>query len=471
METVYQESECMKRMNSGILSDINSTLATCVELDICCAQVEELWGIWFEFQGVSYLVDPLELINSIYVEDRFWLMKNVTSDQTIVVDVRKDSHCYTWRFCEGVIGDGYPIHFSFDEYVGKIHQSLQLLYNAWCEEKPMAYGNDNDFDKETIAFGLEQLNVKATLPRYTRLWSSMLQKESFCFEPQEDEYKEKIKIGIGSRTYSTWLTHWDSNYECIRHQLETFVYERNAVIRLPYDMSETVVRLEKVNILDQVNEIHNGYGFKYKDFVSVEILPNEFAHKPVVKGFCNVKQTIQTFYEGLLRLALSHEIEEPYDEEPLLLDAYNMFKSPIVERYLLGEQLDDQHASVRQVWVRRILKICPDYDFLISDLCGEPLDIEGNNELIDGLRDKDGNQLSIKGLQEWGNEIKNIIVKSETGRDYSSFDWKDFHRRGLDLAQQLKEKLPSDIDLWYEAPFEDNSRTILHPMLIYDKSL
>lgn len=148
METVYQESESMKRMNYGILSDIKSTLATCVKLDICCAQKEEVWGIWFTFEGVCYLVDPLELINSVYVDDKFWLVKNVKSDQAIVVEVRKESHCYSWRFCEGAIGDGYPIHFSFDEYVCKIRQSLELLHEVWCEGKPTAYDKGNNFSKE-----------------------------------------------------------------------------------------------------------------------------------------------------------------------------------------------------------------------------------------------------------------------------------------------------------------------------------
>ena len=471
MEIVYQDCECMRRMNSGILADIKSVLDTCVKLDIFCVQEVNVWGIWFKIEGVSYLVDVLDLINSIYTDGRFWLLKDLESNQTIVVEVRKASHCYSWRFCEGAIGNVLSLHFSYDEYVGKIRKCLEVLHDVWCKDKPMAYGKGYDFTKETIAFGLEQLNVKATWPCYTRLRTTEVIKETFCFGPQEDKHSEKIKIGIGTRAYSTWLTHWYSNYESIRHQLETFVYERSTVIKLPFDMSETVVKLDEVNILDKVNEAYKGYGFGYKDFVSVEIIPNEFVHKSVVKGYCDVKQTIKTFYEGLLRLALLHQIEEPYDDEPLLLDAYNMFKSPIIERYLLEVQQDELHASVRQVWVKRILKLCPDYDLIISDLSGIPLDIDEKTGLIDDLYDEEGMPIFMPGLKEWGNEMKDIVVKSETGCDYSSFDWIDFHRRGLNLAQQLRDKLPLEIELWYEAPFEDKSGTILNPVLIYRKAL
>ena len=38
--------------------------------------------------------------------------------------------------------------------------------------------------------------------------------------------------------------------------------------------------------------------------------------------------------------------------------------------------------------------------------------------------------------------------------------------RGLEYAKQLRKVLPSEYDLWYEAPFEDKSGTIKKPLLI-----
>ena len=58
-----------------------------------------------------------------------------------------------------------------------------------------------------------------------------------------------------------------------------------------------------------------------------------------------------------------------------------------------------------------------------------------------------------------------IIIKSETGESYEK-DWQDYHRRGLELAKQLREMLSPDFDLWYQAPYEDKSGIIPKPILI-----
>ena len=69
-------------------------------------------------------------------------------------------------------------------------------------------------------------------------------------------------------------------------------------------------------------------------------------------------------------------------------------------------------------------------------------------------------------LEKWHQEIRPIIIASETKRDYEK-DWDEYHSRGLKLAQQLRKKLSTDFDLWYEAPFEDKSGNIPNAMLIF----
>ena len=57
----------------------------------------------------------------------------------------------------------------------------------------------------------------------------------------------------------------------------------------------------------------------------------------IIKGYCDRKEAVKTFYEGLLRLANCHP-DTPnkciIDHEPTRLIAYNKFKSPIIENYL-----------------------------------------------------------------------------------------------------------------------------------------
>ena len=126
--------------------------------------------------------------------------------------------------------------------------------------------------------------MKHTLPSHYRLMAADVLLESFHFIPKEDEYIEQYKIGLGNRNYETWLTHWDSDYEQIRHQLECIAFEEETIIRLPFDMSDTIIKFEKVRILNEINKGKSGIGYKYKNFMLVTIEPNEFVHMPIIKG-------------------------------------------------------------------------------------------------------------------------------------------------------------------------------------------
>ena len=68
-------------------------------------------------------------------------------------------------------------------------------------------------------------------------------------------------------------------------------------------------------------------------------------------------------------------------------------------------------------------------------------------------------------LEEWAKEAEPAIAAFHLEEPYD-MDWTNYHRRGIALAQQLRERLSTDFDLWYDAPFEDKSGTIKHPILI-----
>ena len=42
-----------------------------------------------------------------------------------------------------------------------------------------------------------------------------------------------------------------------------------------------------------------------------------------------------------------------------------------------------------------------------------------------------------------------------------------WHCRGLRLAKELKRKLPDDVEVWYDKPFEDKSETLIRPAKIF----
>jgi len=170
---------------------------------------------------------------------------------------------------------------------------------------------------------------------------------------------------------------------------------------------------------------------------------------------------VRFFYEGLLRLALAHPIKRAEDGEeiPSKMIAYNRFKSPIIEAYLKGEPSNNDEYAIRQVHVKHILRIEPDYNVIMFN--EEEVAYVDSSELYD----KQGNSIQMEELEAWSKEVRTAVISSNVGKTYAK-DWADYHRRGLELAHKLRDILSTDFDLWYAAPFEDKSGTIPQPHLI-----
>ena len=472
MQTIYSKKNYIERENEQISANIRAVMETCVPLNIYCAMEHGVWGIWIDVDKIKYLVDPIDLVDSLFEDGNYYMLEtyHATENECRTVFVHKDDYCYSWRFECGVSKDPHPIYINYQEYVEKIKTCVEALYAAWMSDKPVAY-DKFDFDREKLGIAVEQMNVSAVMPNYYRLMTSLVRQEQFVFEIASTE---KYTIGIGDRKYTTFLTHWDNNYDTIRHQLETFVHnyeDMETTIKLSFDLSDLVLKIKHVRVLDKIDESEVGYGFKYKDFALVEIQPNQFVYGSILKGYCDLKQTLKTLYEGLLTLALAHDVEPRYHHEPSQIEAYNMFKSPLIERYIADLKSSSRKAELRQIHIKRILMMIPDYDEVITDTEGNHIDIDGDDGNIDDLYDKEGKPFMIEGLKEWQTEIEPVVIEGAVGRTVDSFDWKNYHERGLVLAHELRKKLSCDFDLWYKAPVEDKSGLITRPIYIYEKTL
>ena len=111
----------------------------------------------------------------------------------------------------------------------------------------------------------------------------------------------------------------------------------------------------------------------------------------------------------------------------------------------------------------------PDYGgncFYTSDGfdCGE----DGEIWFDDGYMVK----INVSGLSEWCYKYQEeCLIPVEFGKISieelnRTFDWKSFHSTGLKLAAEVKKQLPEDVELWYQAPFEDRSGLIPEKILI-----
>lgn len=459
MNTVYAKNDFLERENKRVYNKIKSVLSICSTPDFYCAQEHDVWGIWLKMDGKVFLVDLIELVNSIFFDNEYYMLDEYLSEENNfrTVEVKRGRYCYSWIITGDEHQNAVQLCFHLRDYSSKIKACVEELYEQWSHGGPIAY-KASDFGIEAVAMALDQLDVEATLPSYFTLNTSKIKEETFIFNTFSHKHLEKYTIGIGNRKYDTWITHWDNNFNQIKSQFERFYYEREAEINLAYDMSYTVLKIKKVSVLDKVNETEGGRGFKYRDFALVEIQPNEFVHMPIIKGYCDLTQTIKALYEGLLLFALAHKVDQEDEDEPPRLEIYNIFKSPLIEIVIKGINPQWSKHERLQQHVKRIIKIDPNYDYFL-------IDDEDVACSLDDLYTRDGQPISLPAFEQWQQELCPIIIKSETGESYEK-DWQDYHRRGLELAKQLREMLSPDFDLWYEAPYEDKSGIIPKPILI-----
>ena len=466
-DVVYSKSDFIERENARVRKMREDALKKCGTLALSCSAIDNKWGIWLEIGDEKLLVNPVELVSSIYEDNTYYMLESLNKNMPgyFIVEVQKKSYCYHWTLSHNMLNFSSENRFVQEEYVSTINDAISQLFEAVQAGGELAY--DRDVYKESVVSCYKQLQVKCTWPSYIRKTTKDVQKEEFIFDVVTGNEGEGFTIGLGDRSYSTWFSHWDGDLERIRHQFESYTFEHKAEVKITFDMSETIIKLEGISVINEINETGEGVGFKYKDFMQVTIIPNEFVKQPIFKGYCDREQVLKTLYNGLLRMAMDHPISGNEDV-PDMLNAYNMVKSPLIEDYITGRYKDrsDKLCANRQTMVKHIITIDPDIAQLFYDEEGVSYEVEKDGT-IDFIYDRNGKPIVIKEFLTWHNEINQIVIDSETGHPYS-MDWKEYHRRGMQLAQTLRNLLSSDFDLWYNAPFEDKSGLIKHPFLVLE---
>lgn len=465
-ELLYCQSETLFDEDRLIARRIKSAEARCVLFNISTYDVDHQWGIWMYVDGHHLLVDPVQLVNSLFKDDCYTGLLKLIGDEDGYFDVktRLDNYAWEWDFIHSELALEGHQSFKKNDYVGRIIVCLSELREACLNRRGLIY--DLSLNIDTIDVCLEQARLFSFLGDNVRVRTNQIQIEEFHFESRGHD-GEQYYIGIGGRGYETWYTHWDNDDDRVRHQLESIAYGLDKTeIELSFDSSYTVIRFTPVSVLKSINKGGNGYGFSYDDLMLVEVEPNEFVHKPILRGYCDRKQCVRAFYEGFLQMAIDCPLS-PIDynhDTPRKIFAYNRRKSPVIENYL--EDITEE-VNLRQVVVKDILTINPDIDVFLSDMEGCCSGVY--NDEVDCL-DVGDDPIVLPGVSEWVDEISSIVSDAGVGKPYEK-DWNDYHIRGLQLAQKFRELLPSKYDLWYKAPFEDKSGIIPHPILITNRKV
>lgn len=404
---------------------------------------EQPGGIYLELNGCDRLVLPKMLYETLW---DCYTRRRLCHDVEVKFQIFPDEVVgYFFDYSKGY----YSIEFDREAFVASAKESLRLFCKDVLNFIPTVYGEDyfGGGHAERMVEGLEAMAI----PRnYSQLFSADVKVEDFTFKFVDDYgVYTGFVIGFGNRIYRSCLSDWSNDLEVIRHQIEGMVLYKSAEVQIFMEDSPNTISIEHTYIHDSMAS----------SCVKVTFTPDEFVGGPILWGYCDRYQVIKSIYEAFLSLALTFPLESN-DGEPTRQDAYNMLKSPIIERFC--------KTSNRQQRVKDVILINPDYDncfahSLLVD-CAD-YTIEPDGILDEDLYDKDGKPIVLPELYEWQQEIEPIVIASETGKPYEK-DWVDYHRRGLEIAHKLRKELSTDFDLWYKAPFEDKSGTIDSEILV-----
>ena len=462
MEPVYAKSTFLDEVRKMVEEEWTGKLLLCTQLKLSCHEESGEYGIWLNIGDAHLLIDPLHLFESIFMPSGYLHVSTVIENSkkrkaSFRVEIVQESYVYSWSLYHPGVKNYSRNYYSKDDYIKLIRKVLRDLYDKWNDGYTGAY-EKGDLSIKALEICAKQCQISCIFPTDFRLVTKDIIVEDFVFDVlQVEEYR----IGIGDRVYKAYLPDWENNFERIRNQLEGIsFYGNDASVCFYCDMEKITVSFIKKRILDEVKQVGGGEAYSYKDYLYVSISANQCEYMPPIFGFCEIKKTISKFYESLLQMALFYPETANYDCYNSRITVYNQIKSPMIEAFLTDKkQFEDTYAT-RQVRIKSILIINPDYDELIYD--------ENNLMLYeDDLGEIINDEFDIQGFFEWGREIHPIVIEASVGNPYEK-DWEDYHRRGLEYARELRKCLSDEYDLWYHRPFEDKTNTVPDKQLIIE---
>lgn len=445
------------------------------------ANEKGVYAIRVIVKDVEYIVEPYQIFNTIYSRKRYFLLylneeEFCTNKATLRVDteIKDDNVCWHISSVDKP-NCGFNI-FARSNYVGDIENVLEELLGIIKNGEPVIYSSKRNFYYKynllsEVSGMCEQIkNTKQMLllrfPRYRNL---NIEEFSFRFI-EEYSCDTAYEITLGNRKFRSALSDWSNELEHIRYMIEGLVYNRHAEIKICFEDEPTIILFCESDVRTDDNTFSKDERYK---ILKVTVAPNDFVKGPILHGYCRREQAVKALYEGLLKLAMRYSkwVDREQEYESLRWSEYkfviyNKLKSPIIEDYINKIGVEEYSFRNRQREIKRIFTINPDCVRIVlfdDEGCAYPCD----EDTLELCIDKEGNYVTvnISGIHQWQQEFECATDFAETTTK-NDFDWEDWHKRGIELAKQLRVRLPKSCDLWYDAPFEDKSGSIKGRFLI-----
>lgn len=282
------------------------------------------------------------------------------------------------------------------------------------------------------------------------------------------------KIDLGVPIIESYLSDWTTDLELIRHSIEHYVFTGETKIELNFEDSPTEIMLKRIRALEKTVDVGPGTAYYWKKYASVIVTPNSFLKGiDSLFGFCEEKQVIKEIYEALLNVGRTgYKYEKGYDDawgcSPMVF--YNKIKSPIIEDFITGKDYKEDETQIRQVNIDHILNINADVLAFLWDERGAQNGGADIDDVVEFSFDNDENdyKVLVPGIYNWHRAYEDATDFADCRVD-EKFDLEEWNRHGLELAKVMRRGLPSNIDLWYCYPFEDEKNRDKRPVLIYNE--
>lgn len=445
------------------------------------ANVKGAYAIRVIVKDVEYIAEPYQIFNTIYSEKKYFLLYLNEEDYcnnkaTLSVDTEIKDDNVIWHISSVYKQYGSYYIFAKSNYVNDIENVLGELLETIKNGEPVIYDSKRNlyykYNLLSEVYGMcEQIrNTKQMLllhfPQYRNV---NIEKFSFRFI-KEYSCDTNYEITLGNRKFRSALSDWSNELEHIRYMIEGLAYNRHTEIKLYFEDEPTRIIFSENSVRTDDDTYSNE--IKY-DVLTVTIVPNGFVEGPILHGYCRRGQAVKALYQGLLKLAMRYSrwFEQypentvaTWDEYKFVI--YNKLKSPIIEDYINNIGVEEYSFRSRQWEIKRIFTITPDCTSIIlfdDEGCAYSCD----EDTLELCIDKEGNYVTINiaGIYQWQQEFECATDFAETTTK-EGFDWTGWHKRGIELAKQLRAKLPKSCDLWYDAPYEDKSCTIKEKFLV-----
>ena len=141
MEIIWSKDGTIEQENQEARNLIAAEEATCQEFPISCRERKGVWGIWFGLGDNLILINPIDLVNSIYKDDIYFLLDFYVEEGEkkpegyYKVAINKWNSCFSWRFYHTHSQKMLQMQFTYEDYLEKIRNCVRELYISYLNDK------------------------------------------------------------------------------------------------------------------------------------------------------------------------------------------------------------------------------------------------------------------------------------------------------------------------------------------------